>query len=128
MYQIQVSAQTAGIIPDRAGAGTVIILNINGRMACGTIHPCRQRHTGNLCSQQVTLQTDEAIAAAAFRRGSTGNTAVVIVTEMTALNAETGRCYFHRLHRSDGCGSLPESGHKSIACVSMEAYRGTSAR
>lgn len=94
MCQIQVSAQAAGIIPDRAGAGTVIILNINGRMACGTIHPCRQRHTGNLCSQQVTLQTDEAIAAAAFRRGSTGNTAVVIVTEMTALNAETDAVIF----------------------------------
>ena len=82
MCQIQVSAQAAGIIPDRAGAGTVIILNINGRMACGTMHPCRQRHTGNLCSEQVTLQTDEAIAAAAFRRGSTGNTAVVIVTAL----------------------------------------------
>ncbi len=81
-------------IPDRAGAGTVIILNINGRMACGTMHPCRQRHTGNLCSEQVTLQTDEAIAAAAFRRGSTGNTTVVIVPEMTALNAETDAVIF----------------------------------
>ncbi len=37
VYQIQVSAQAAGIIPDRAGAGAVIILNINGRMACSTI-------------------------------------------------------------------------------------------
>ena len=94
MYQIQVSAQAAGIIPDRAGTGAVIILNINGRMACSTIHPCRQRHTGNLCSHQVTLQTDEAIAAAAFRRGPTGNTAIVIVTEMAALNAETDAVVF----------------------------------
>ena len=41
------------------------------------------------------LQTDEAIAAAAFRRGPTGNTAVVIVTEMTALNAETDAVIFN---------------------------------
>lgn len=94
MYQIQVSAQTAGIIPDRAGAGAVIILNINGRMVSSTIYPRGHRHTGNLCSEQVTLQTDEAIAAAAFRRGPTGNTAVVIVTEMTALNAETDAVIF----------------------------------
>lgn len=94
MYQIQVSAQAAGIIPDRAGAGAVIIPDINGRMTRSTIYPCGHRHTGNLCSQQVPLQTDEAIAAAAFRRGPTDNTAVVTVTEMTALNAEADAVIF----------------------------------
>ncbi len=39
VYQIQVSARAAGIIPDRAGTGAVIILNINGRMASSTIYP-----------------------------------------------------------------------------------------
>src|SRR5699024_11260281 len=63
-------------------------------MACSTIYPRGHRHTGNLCSEQVTLQTDEAIAAAAFRRDPTGNTAVVIVPEMTALNAETDAVVF----------------------------------